>query len=240
MNSIEIKDMTFSYGKFPVLEDINFNVAKGEFVALIGGNGSGKSTLIKNLLGELRPDSGRVEILGTPIEEYEDFSQIGYVPQLSIVDQIAFPVTTTELVSLNLYREFGFFKVAKKDQLQKSKAILKDLGLEKYIDWPVNELSGGLKQRTMIARAMVNQPKLLILDEPTAGIDQENREYFIRMIDRLNKEKNLTVLLITHELDEVLEFGDVDTVYEIKNKKITELEINSLGITDPEGRYRSC
>ena len=224
MESIVIKDMSFGYTDTLVLENVNLTINQGEFVALIGGNGTGKSTLLKNLLGELTPDNGDIKVFGKSIKKHKDYQKIGYVPQLSIVDQIAFPVTTTELVSLNLYREFGLFKYAKKEQIKKAEDILVYLGLEKYLGWPVNQLSGGLKQRTMIARAMVNKPDLLILDEPTAGIDQQNREAFIRMINKLNSEMNLTILLVTHELTEVMEFGDIDSVYEVKDRKVSKVD----------------
>lgn len=224
MNSIEIKNLTFGYTEFPVLEEVDFTVKKGELISIVGGNGSGKSTLIKNILGELTPDSGRVKILGKDIKEYTSYRKIGYVPQLSIVEKIAFPITVLELVVLNLYEDFGFIKIPRKKHLKKAKAVLKDLGLEKYSNRPVNELSGGLQQRAMIARTLVVESEVLILDEPTAGIDKKNRKSFIQLLERLNKEKEMTILLITHELEEVLETIELSNIYEVKDKKIRQIE----------------
>lgn len=224
MNSIEIKNLTFGDTEFPVLEEVDFTVKKGELISIVGGNGSGKSTLIKNILGELTPDSGRVKILGKDIKEYTSYRKIGYVPQLSIVEKIAFPITVLELVVLNLYEDFGFIKIPRKKHLKKAKAVLKDLGLEKYSNRPVNELSGGLQQRAMIARTLVVESEVLILDEPTAGIDKKNRKSFIQLLERLNKEKEMTILLITHELEEVLETIELSNIYEVKDKKIRQIE----------------
>lgn len=220
MNSIGIKNLNFSYGEYQVLKDINLEVKEGEFVTIIGSNGSGKSTFIKNLLGELKPQTGSVEILGKPIGDYKDFKDIGYVPQMSVVSKIAFPITVSEMVVLNLYQYFGFMKFAKKEHYKKTEGILEYLGLTKYKDTPVNELSGGLQQRAMIARAMINEPKLLILDEPTAGVDEKSRHAFLKTLQKLNDDKNLTIVLVTHELDEVMLFTKVDSVYEIVNGEL--------------------
>ena len=227
MEVLNIENLSFGYTNNPVLKEVNFRIKKGEFIALVGGNGTGKSTLLKNILGELRPNKGSIKLLEQPIEKYNDFRKIGYVPQLSIVDQIAFPVTAKELVVLNLYKDFGLFKFPKAEHKKKAEETLINLGLGKYLDTPVNELSGGLKQRTMIARSMVNDPEIIILDEPTAGIDQENRESFIRMIDDLNSKEDLTILLVTHELEEVVQFADLDKIYEIREGKIFDIEIKS-------------
>lgn len=217
MNSIEIRDLNFSYGENQVLKDINLEIKEGEFVVIIGSNGSGKSTFIKNLLGELKPQTGYVEILGKNITDYKDYHDIGYVPQMSVAQKIAFPITAREMVVLNLYSEFGFLKFAKAAQYKKADEILEYLGLLEHKNKPINELSGGLQQRAMIARAMINNPKILILDEPTAGVDEASRHAFLKSIQKLNDDKNLTIILVTHELDEVIEFANVDSTYEIQD-----------------------
>lgn len=220
MSMIEIKNLNFSYGDFQVLKDINLDVKEGEFVVIIGSNGSGKSTFIKNLLGELKPQSGSVDILGKSILDYKNYKDIGYVPQMSVVSKIAFPITVREMVVLNLYQYFGFLKFGKKEHYKKVDEILDYLGLISYKNTPVNELSGGLGQRAMIARAMINNPKLLILDEPTAGVDEKSRQAFLTSLQKLNEEKNLTIILVTHELDEVMTYTKVDNTYEIVNGKL--------------------
>ncbi|WP_058989668.1 metal ABC transporter ATP-binding protein [Anaerococcus rubeinfantis] len=215
MKAVSIKNLNFSYSQTPVLKNCNLNVDIGEFTVILGGNGSGKSTLIKLMLGELKKNSGEIKILGKNIEDYVSFKEIGYVPQINIVNKIAFPITCLELVSLNLYEEFGFIKIPKKNHYQKAKDILKKMGMENYINTPVNELSGGLAQRAMISKAMINNPKILILDEPTAGVDKYSKEHFFETIDFLSKKFNVTIIMVTHELKEMESLNIEMTKYEM-------------------------
>ncbi|EGC84857.1 metal ABC transporter ATP-binding protein [Anaerococcus hydrogenalis] len=215
MKAVSINNLNFSYSQTPVLKDCNLNVDVGEFTVILGGNGSGKSTLIKLMLGELKKNSGEIKILGKNIEDYVSFKDIGYVPQINIVNKIAFPITCLELVSLNLYEEFGFIKIPKKNHYQKAKDILKKMGMESYINTPVNELSGGLAQRAMISKAMINDPKILILDEPTAGVDKYSKDHFFETIDFLSKKFNVTIIMVTHELKEMESLSIEFTKYEM-------------------------
>lgn len=215
MKAVSIKNLNFSYSQTPVLKNCNLNVDIGEFTVILGGNGSGKSTLIKLMLGELKKDKGEIKILGKNIEDYVSFKEIGYVPQINIVNKIAFPITCLELVSLNLYEEFGFIKIPKKNHYQKAKDMLKKMGMENYINTPVNELSGGLAQRAMISKAMINNPKILILDEPTAGIDKYSKEHFFETIHFLSKKFNVTIIMVTHELKEMESLNIKMTKYEM-------------------------
>lgn len=226
MDSICIENLCFSYTPGDVvLDDINLSIAEGEFAVIIGGNGSGKSTLIKNILGEITPSNGSVRILGEDRNKTGDYKDIGYVPQMSVVEKIAFPITVMELVVLNLYEDFGFMKYPKRRHKERGEEILKYMDLYQYKDVPVNELSGGLKQRSMISRAMIHEPKILILDEPTVGVDKESRAQFLETIRRLNRKKKLTILMVTHELEEVLRLGEAQSLYEIKDKKLHRKEI---------------
>lgn len=215
MKAVSIKNLNFSYSQTPVLKNCNLNVDIGEFTVILGGNGSGKSTLIKLMLGELKKNSGEIKILGKNIEDYVSFKEIGYVPQINIVNKIAFPITCLELVSLNLYEEFGFIKIPKKNHYQKAKDMLKKMGMENYINTPVNELSGGLAQRAMISKAMINNPKILILDEPTAGVDKYSKDHFFETIDFLSKKFNVTIIMVTHELKEMESLNIKMTKYEM-------------------------
>ena len=167
------------------------------------------------MLGELKNNSGEIKILGKNIEDYVSFKDIGYVPQINIVNKIAFPITCLELVSLNLYEEFGLIKIPKKNHYQKAKDILKKMGMENYINTPVNELSGGLAQRAMISKAMINDPKILILDEPTAGVDKYSKDHFFETIDFLSKKFNVTIIMVTHELKEMESLNIKMTKYEM-------------------------
>lgn len=225
MKAIRIKDLDFSYHDHKVLTGINLELDMGDFIAIVGANGSGKSTFIKNLLGELKPQKGTVEVLEKPIASYKSYKEIGYVPQMSVVSKVSFPITVREMVVLNLYEDFGFFKFPRKKHYKKVDEMLEYLGLIDYKNKPVNELSGGLQQRTMIARAMINNPKLLILDEPTAGVDEESRISFLKTIQTLNGDKGTSLVLVTHELDEVMAYTKLDAVYEIKDGGLEKLEI---------------
>ena len=215
MKAVSINNLNFSYSQIPVLKNCNLNVDVGEFTVILGGNGSGKSTLIKLMLGELKNNSGEIKILGKNIADYVSFKDIGYVPQINIVNKIAFPITCLELVSLNLYEEFGLIKIPKKNHYQKAKDILKKMGMENYINTPVNELSGGLAQRAMISKAMINDPKILILDEPTAGVDKYSKDHFFETIDFLSKKFNVTIIMVTHELKEMESLNIKMTKYEM-------------------------
>lgn len=201
MKIIEIDNLKFSYVKNSVLKGLDFSLYEGELVILIGANGSGKSTLIKLILGELEKDSGSIKVFNEDIETFTDFGRVGYVPQIQVANEMAFPITCLELVALNLYRNFGFIKIADKESKARAEEALIDLGLKDYIHTPISELSGGLKQRAMIARAIVNEPDLLILDEPTAGIDDRSKENLLDTINAMHEKKGISMICITHELD---------------------------------------
>lgn len=222
MNAVTINNLNFGYNEDLVLKDLNLDIKYGEMVLILGGNGSGKSTLLKLMLGELKTNDGEIKLLDKNIKDYKSYRDIGYVPQINIVNKIAFPITCLELVTLNLYEDFGFIKIPRKIHYDKARKIMRDLGMEEYINRPVNELSGGLQQRAMIARAMINEPKILILDEPTAGVDKENKEKFIKTIVKLNKEKNITVVMVTHEIKEIEAMNIDRTQYEMIEGRLTK------------------
>lgn len=214
MKLIEIKNLKFGYNENLILKDINLNLEKGDFAVISGENGSGKSTLIKLILGELKKDSGTIKLFGIDMEEFKNFDKIGYVPQLNDSVKVAFPVSCREYVGLNLYKEFSIFKTIKKESKVKVENIFSTLKINNLIDRPFNKLSGGQAQRVMIARAMVNNPDILILDEPTVGIDQKSKEDFLDLLVHLNTHHNISILMITHEM-EIL--GDyVDKVFRLK------------------------
>ena len=217
MAAIDIKNMDFGYNEDLVLHDCNVTIEEGEFVLILGGNGSGKSTFLKVVLGELKPRKGEVNVLNKPISSYTSYKEIGYVPQINVVNSIAFPITCLELVTLNEYEDFGWLKIPRKVHYDKAKEVLREMGMEKYIHRPVNELSGGLQQRAMICRALINRPKLLILDEPTAGVDRDNKENFIRILKELNKDRGITVVMVTHEQKEIESITEVSKTYKIED-----------------------
>ncbi|WEG35523.1 metal ABC transporter ATP-binding protein [Amygdalobacter indicium] len=215
MSQIKIKDVSFGYNQDLILKNINFQEEKGEIVAIHGENGSGKSTLLKLLLGQLKPACGEIYLLDENISKFKNFAAVGYVPQVQSFNGITFPITCTEIVVLNLYRQFGFFKIPSAALRKKAEDILCEMGLEHYLHVPYNRLSGGFKQRTLIARAMINEPQLLILDEPTAGVDQNSKINFLELIARTNKEKKTTILIVTHEMGLIKEYLPLSASYKM-------------------------
>ena len=214
MKQIEIKNLKFGYNENLILKGVNLDLNHGDFAVISGENGSGKSTLIKLILGELKKDHGSIKLFGIDMEDFKNFDKIGYVPQVNEAIKIAFPVSAREYVGLNLYKEFSILNTITKKSKSKIENTFSTLKIKDLIDRPVNTLSGGQAQRVMIARAMVNNPDILILDEPTVGIDQKSKEDFLDLIVHLNTHHGISILMITHEM-EIL--GDyVDKVFKLK------------------------
>lgn len=215
MKQIEIKNLKFGYNENLILKGVNLDLDQGDFAVISGENGSGKSTLIKLILGELKKDHGSIKLFGIDMEDFKNFDKIGYVPQVNEAIKIAFPVSAREYVGLNLYKEFSIINTITKKSKSKIENTFSTLKIKDLIDRPVNTLSGGQAQRVMIARAMVNNPDILILDEPTVGIDQKSKEDFLDLIVHLNTHHGISILMITHEM-EIL--GDyVDKVFKLKD-----------------------
>ncbi len=214
MKQIEIKNLKFGYNENQILKNVNLSLDEGDFAVISGKNGSGKSTLIKLILGELKKDEGTIKLFGIDMEDFKNFDKIGYVPQVNEAIKVAFPVSAREYVGLNLYKEFSIFNTITKKSKTKIENTFSTLKIKDLIDRPFNKLSGGQAQRVMIARALVNNPDILILDEPTVGIDQKSKENFLDLLVHLNTHHNISILMITHEM-EIL--GDyVDKVFRLK------------------------
>ena len=214
MKQIEIKNLKFGYNENLILKGVNLDLDQGDFAVISGENGSGKSTLIKLILGELKKDHGSIKLFGIDMEDFKNFDKIGYVPQVNEAIKVAFPVSAREYVGLNLYKEFSIFNTITKKSKSKIENTFSTLKIKDLIDRPVNTLSGGQAQRVMIARAMVNNPDILILDEPTVGIDQKSKEDFLDLIVHLNTHHGISILMITHEMDILGDY--VDKVFKLK------------------------
>lgn len=204
---IELEDVHFRYEQRIVLKDIHLKVQEGEFWALIGPNGSGKSTLINIILGLLAPDHGSVKLFDEEIEHFHKRELIGYVSQKSNSFNSGFPATVLEVVRSGLTRKKGLFKRFTKADDQIAMDALKTVKMEPFAAKNIGELSGGQQQRVFIARALAGKPKLLVMDEPTVGIDQQNVASFYSMLNELNREHGLAILLVTHEVDLVTELA---------------------------------
>lgn len=223
MHIIDVSNLNFGYTSELVLKDVNLCVDEGQFICITGENGSGKSTLLKVLLGELKHFEGSVKLFGNAINSINDFKDIGYVPQNSVMNKVAFPTTCREMVAINLYRSFGPVKFPGKKHFERAEKVLVDMGLEKYVRTPFNELSGGLQQRVMITRALINDPRLLILDEPTAGVDNESKVRFLDLLETVTQERNITAVLVSHELELVSRHINFDATYRINSGRIAHV-----------------
>jgi zinc transport system ATP-binding protein len=206
---LEVSGVTFSYGERPVLEGVSLDISSGEFVALTGGNGSGKSTLIKVALGLLAPQRGTVTVFGKPLEELEDRWRLGYVPQRARVEA-DLPATVEEIVRTGRLPNGRWWRRAKGEDQDAVDHALEIAGLEDLRSKRMSGLSGGQQQRAFVARALASLPHLLVLDEPTAGIDAEAQERFRETLVHHVRVHHGAVLLVTHALEPVA--SDVDRV----------------------------
>lgn len=191
---ISIKNLYFSYDHVPVLENVSFNVAEKEFLAVIGPNGGGKSTLVKLILGLLRPDAGSILVFGKPPSRVSH--RFGYVPQDVAINR-SFPISVMDVVLLGRLRHGGKKRVTGSDR----KAALDSLdlmGMQGYEDRRIDELSGGQRERVFIARALTTDPDILILDEPTAGVDTAGKTELYSILRELNRTK--TIIVVSHDL----------------------------------------
>jgi zinc transport system ATP-binding protein len=197
---IDVKHLGFSYQNRPLFNDLCFTVNSGDFVAMIGSNGTGKSTLLKLILGELQLQQGAIEILGTPVGQMKQWQRIGYVPQKNVLTSSGCPATVREVVQANLYAQIGLFGFAKKVHRDKTMQALQLVDMAAASDQLIGNLSGGQQQRVMIARALVNDPVLLLLDEPTTGIDTATTTALYNLLQDLNKKLGITIFMVTHDI----------------------------------------
>lgn len=195
VNIIDVKGLSLSYGAEEILHGISFAIKKGQIVAVIGPNGSGKTSLIKAVIGIL-PYDGTVKILGQHVSEI--LSDIGYLPQQFSFDR-SFPITVQEFLKLSLLTGQAEHAITEK---------LAEVGMVEQIDQLLGNLSGGQLQRVLIARALLNNPRILILDEPATGVDIGAERNFYQLIRHLNKTHDITVIFVSHELDLVYDFAD--------------------------------
>jgi len=191
---IQVKDVSFSYHKTPVLKNVSFNVAEKEFLAIIGPNGGGKSTLVKLILGLLKPDSGTIKVFGKPPGKVS--RRFGYVPQDVALNR-CFPISVLDVVIMGRLRN-GKTRGSNGRHRQAAEHALDLLGMSKYKNSRIDELSGGQRERVFIARAITTDPDILILDEPTASVDTAGRAELYEILRDLNKTK--TIAVVSHDL----------------------------------------
>ncbi|HKI78945.1 MAG TPA: metal ABC transporter ATP-binding protein [Ignavibacteriaceae bacterium] len=190
---IEFSDVTIGYGKKAIVENISFSIYENDFVGLVGPNGAGKTTLLRTLLGNLKNLRGEIK---------RDPLRFGYVPQRDTVQPLL-PYTVQDVVMMGRYSLMGLLSKPSKTDYEITSASLEKVGIKHLSSYNYNSLSGGQRQRTLIARALAVEPNILILDEPTNGMDTPSHHSLLNLISELHVEKKLTILLVSHLLSDV-------------------------------------
>ena len=189
-NAIEVRDVSFSYDGHEVLSHVSLDIHEGDYIGIVGPNGAGKTTFLRIILGLLNPTSGGVRILG---------DKVSYVPQKAINFDQNFPATVWDVVSMGL-RE----TISQSARAQEIQSALEHVGMLDYKNRRIGDLSGGQQQRVFIARALVSHPRIILLDEPTTGIDSAMQDEFYALLKVLNEQFGLTLVLVSHDIERVV------------------------------------
>ncbi len=198
---VSVEHVSFAYQQKQVLTDVSFNVMERDFFGLIGTNGAGKTTLLRMITGLAKPQQGVIKLFGEPVERFKQWEKIGYVPQKNHLNPL-FPATVKEVVLSGLTGK----RRAKREDSVKCMDALEAMDVADLASKKIGQLSGGQQQRVFLARALISNPSLLILDEPTVGIDAETQESFFHMIKHMHQHHNITFLMVSHDMDMVHDY----------------------------------
>ncbi len=196
---IRVEGVSFAYDGVEALVDVSLSVLRGDFLAVIGPNGSGKTTLLKIMVGLLRPQRGRVWLFQQPLETFNEWHRIGYIQQKATNFDPIFPISVAEVIAASLNSVRRPHAAGRIQVRKKVLEALRTVGLEKEAGKPMNSLSGGQQQRVLIARALATEPEILLLDEPTTGVDYPSQQNFYDLLGQLNQQRHLTIVLVTHD-----------------------------------------
>lgn len=211
---IEFNSVYFNYETLTILENINLTINKGDFIGVIGPNGSGKTTFLKLLVKQLKPSLGSIA--------YKDDFNIGYVEQLTLNIESSFPYSVKEVVLMGLYPKIGLFRFPKKEHIKKLDETLELLGITHLKYARISELSGGQQQKVMIAKAIISNPSLLILDEAFNGIDHDSVHNLYKILCQMNKKLNMAILFVSHHFDDK---SYLNRIFELNGKHIIETKM---------------
>jgi iron complex transport system ATP-binding protein len=198
---LALNNISFSYNHRPVLQKISFDLSPGEFLGILGPNGSGKTTLLRLMAGVLRPQAGSIHLLDRSIQEFsprERARMIGVVPQQF---DILFPFTALEVVLMGRWPYTRLFSWESAEDLAKAREAMEVTDSLQFADRPITELSGGERERVILARALAQDPKILLLDEPTTHLDLKHQMEIYNLLLKLNREKGLTIVVVVHDLN---------------------------------------
>lgn len=211
--AIECSDVFFSYGQTPVLSSLSLRIEEEQFVCISGRNGSGKTTLMRLFLGELLPNHGSIAIFGQNPADFTAWKNVGYMSQFPV--DAAFPATVREIVSTALYP----LKPQRKDREHLITEALRLTGMQDMKDHLLGELSGGQRQRVLLSRVLAGAPRLLLLDEPTAGVDEQSTTLILETLTHLQTH-GLTIVVISHDTHELEKYAD--TILRVEDGHITK------------------
>ena len=224
--AIALHEVGFAYGGETVLEDITVSVKEGDYVGLIGPNGGGKTTLLRIILGLLEPAEGIVRIFGHSVVKAREHIEIGYVPQHVAALDASFPATVAEIVRSGRTSRRGLFHRWNNSDVEMVKKAMEQSGIWGLKDKRIGQLSGGQRQRVLIARALAAEPKILILDEPTVGVDAGAMHEFYTLLAMLNKKEHMTIVIVSHDIDGVAR--EVTTVLCLNKRLVCHVPIQEF------------
>jgi len=212
----DVKNLSFRVRGVDILSNISLEIFNGEYIAIIGPNGGGKTTLIRMLLGLEKPTSGEVRLFGKKLKSFKEWYKIGFVPQrASLVDE-NFPATVEDIVKMGRVAKRGIFTGSSSEDAQIVEDSMITMDILNLKEKMVGTLSGGQRQRVMIARALASKPEILILDEPNTGVDMVSQQRFYKLLAKLNKEENITIVFITHDIGVIAD--DIGRLFTINQK----------------------
>ena len=197
---IDVENLRVARKGRTIIEDATFSIEPGTYMGVVGPNGGGKTTLMQALLGVLPAESGTIRIMGQPLDNFKDWSKLAFVSQHSINFDEKFPLTVRELVGLGRINRGNLGRPLKHEDWERVDEALKFMGISKLSKRRIGQLSGGQKQRVFVAKAIVRNPEILILDEPASGIDPEAQERFYMILANLNAKQGTTILIVSHDL----------------------------------------
>jgi len=212
----EVKELSFRVREQLILENVSFEIFSGEYIAIIGPNGGGKTTLIRLLLNLEKQTSGEIKIFGKKLKDFKEWYKIGYVPQRATLVDETFPATVEDIVKMGRVARRGIFAGMSSEDKEKVHDAMQKMDILNLKDKMVGTLSGGQRQRVMIARALASSPKILILDEPNTGVDMVSQQRFYGLLAKLNREENITILFITHDIGVIAD--DIGRLFTINRK----------------------
>lgn len=199
----DVEHVCVDFGRERVLDEVSLRINRGDFLGIIGPNGSGKTTLLRVLLGLVRPSCGHVRLFGADVREFREWYRIGYVPQKATAFDARFPASVLEVAISGRSGRVGVGRRFGPEDVAAAERALETVGMLEVRDRPIGRLSTGQQQRVFIARALSSRPEVLVLDEPTVGVDVDAQEQFYSLLRRLNRDFGTTLVLVSHDISVV-------------------------------------